>query len=92
MEAPPQNPCTDTHDPRRLLLEDEWRRTAVEMGKAAAKQVQFGMIHPVRSSDPDLLRELEQRREELYQTPNSEILAMEVKKLQDAMLYAQEEV
>ena len=89
--APPKQ-CMDTHDPRRLLLEEEWRREAVKRGKAAAKQVKFGMIHPVRSSDPDILRELEQRREELYRTPNSERLAMEVKKLQDAVLYTREEV
>ena len=88
-----QKPCMDTHDPRRLLLEDEWRREAVKRGNMAKRQVQLGMIHPVRSRDPALLRELQQRRDELNRTPNNdELLAMEVDKLQNAVLYTREEV
>ena len=87
-----QMPFLDTHDPRRLLLEDEWRREAVKRGNMAKRQVQLGMIHPVRSRDPVLLRELEQCREQLYRTPNNEILAMEFKERRNAMGYTREEV
>jgi len=87
-----QLPGLETHHPRRLLLEDEWRREAVKRGNMAKRQVQLGMIHPVRSRDPVLLRELEQCREQLYWTPNNEILAMEFKERRNAMGYTREEV
>jgi hypothetical protein len=76
----------ETDNPRRLQLEDEWRREAVKRGNTAKRQVQLFMVHPDRKyvegknveGYPKALyteKEVEERQAQLYQAKYDETLA-----------------